>query len=38
MLTVRNGKKFDWANISLVDCVRGNAMDAHFTLKVFNVL
>ena len=38
MLTVRNGKKFDWANISLVDCVRGNAMDAHYTLKVFNVL
>ena len=38
MLTVRNGKKFDWANISLFDCVRGNAMDAHFTLKVFNVL
>ena len=38
MLTVRDGKKFDWANISLVDCVRGNAMDAHFTLKVFNVL
>ena len=38
MLTVRDGNKFDWANISLVDCIRGNAMDAHFTLKVFNVL
>jgi len=38
MLTVRDGKNFDWANISLVDCVEGNAMDAHYTLKVFNVL
>ena len=38
MLTVRNGNKFDWANISMVDCVRGNAMDSHFTLKVFHVL
>ena len=38
MLTVRNGNKFDWANISLVDCLAGNAMDSHFTLKVFNVL
>ncbi len=38
MLTVRDGKNFDWANISLVDCVEGNAMDSHYTLKVFNVL
>ena len=38
MLTVRDGKNFDWANISLVDCVAGNAMDSHYTLKVFNVL
>ena len=38
MLTVRNGKKFDWNNIPLPDCLHGNAMDAHYTLKVFNVL
>ena len=38
MLTVRDGTKFDWANIPLPDCLHGNAMDSHYTLKVFNVL
>jgi len=38
MLTVRNGKKFDWSSISLFDCLQGNAMDSHYTLKIFNVL
>jgi len=38
MLTVRDGTKFDWENISLPDCLHGNAMDSHYTLKVFNVL
>lgn len=38
MLTVRNANKFDWENIPITDCMYGNAMDAHYTLKVFNVL
>ena len=38
MLTVRDGNNFDWANIPLTDCLQGNAMDAHYTLKVFGVL
>lgn len=38
MLTVRDAKKFDWENIPLPDCLHGNAMDSHYTLKVFNVL
>ena len=38
MLTVRDGNNFDWANIPLTDCLHGNAMDAHYTLKVFEVL
>ena len=38
MLTVRNGNNFDWSSIPLTDCLHGNAMDAHYTLKVFNVL
>lgn len=35
MLTVDNNKKFDWANISLADCLKGNAMDAHYTAKIY---
>jgi len=38
MLTVRNANKFDWENIPITDCMYGNAMDAHYTLKVFTVL
>lgn len=38
MLTVRDSTKFDWENIPLPDCLHGNAMDSHYTLKVFNVL
>lgn len=38
MLTVENGSKFDWKNITLKDCVKGNALDAYFTLKLFNLL
>jgi DNA polymerase I-like protein with 3'-5' exonuclease and polymerase domains len=37
MLTVTN-KNFDWKNIPLGDCLRGNALDTHFTLKIFDVL
>ena len=36
MLT--KSKDTDWANISLVDCVEGNAQDAYFTLKLFYLL
>ena len=38
MLTVRDGNNFDWSNIPLTECLYGNAMDAHYTLKVFNIL
>jgi len=38
MLTVGDNKKFDWANIPLRDCLLGNAMDTHFTLKLFHLL
>ena len=34
MLTVRK-KNFDWANIPLVECLEGNAMDTHYTLKLY---
>ena len=36
MLTINNPKTFDWANMSLVDCCEGNAMDVYFTLKLYN--
>jgi len=38
MLTIKNPKTFDWANMSLHDCCEGNAMDSHFTLRLFNLL
>ena len=38
MLTVTNPKTFDWANIALSDCVEGNAADAYFTLKIFDLI
>jgi len=38
MLTIDNPKRFDWANMPLSDCCEGNAMDAHFTLKLFNLI
>jgi len=37
MLTVVNPKRFDWANISLSDCCEGNAADAYFTLKLYEL-
>ena len=36
MLTIHNPKTFDWANMPLVDCCEGNAMDVYFTLKLYN--
>ena len=38
MLTVNNPKTFDWANMDLSDCLEGNAADAYFTLKIFNLI
>lgn len=38
MLTVEDNKKFDWRTISLVDCMKGNAMDVHYTIKIFEKL
>jgi DNA polymerase I-like protein with 3'-5' exonuclease and polymerase domains len=38
MLTVSNPKNFDWASIPLSDCCEGNAADAYFTLKLFNLV
>ena len=38
MLTVNNPKTFDWANMSLSDCLEGNAADAYFTLKIFDLI
>ena len=38
MLTVRNSNQFDWSSLSLEECSRGNALDASYTLRIFNKL
>lgn len=38
MLTVKNPRTFDWANMALSDCCEGNAADTYFTLKLYNLL
>jgi len=38
MLTIKNPKTFDWANMPLSDCCEGNAADSYFTLKIFNLI
>jgi len=38
MLTIQNPKTFDWANMSLADCCEGNAMDTHFTFKLYELM
>jgi len=38
MLTIDNPNKFDWKNMPLSDCCEGNALDAYFTLKLFNLI
>lgn len=38
MLSVKNNKTFDWASMSLEDCLRGNALDAHYTLRIYEKL
>ena len=37
MLTVQNAETFDWANISLTDCVEGNALDTICTLDLYYI-
>jgi DNA polymerase I-like protein with 3'-5' exonuclease and polymerase domains len=37
MLTVNNPNRFDWANMPLLECCEGNALDSYFTLKLFNL-
>lgn len=32
------GKKFDWINIPLGECLRGNSLDTYYTIKVFDFL
>ena len=38
MLTAKQKKGFDWVNIPLGDCLRGNALDTFYTAKVFTRL
>jgi DNA polymerase I-like protein with 3'-5' exonuclease and polymerase domains len=38
MLTIKNPRTFDWANMPLSDCIEGNAADSYFTLKIFNLI
>jgi DNA polymerase I-like protein with 3'-5' exonuclease and polymerase domains len=38
MLTVRNAKQFDWGSLSLEECATGNALDASYTLRIYDIL
>lgn len=38
MLTVKDPKKQNWAEMSLADLAEGNAQDAFFTWKIFHLL
>jgi hypothetical protein len=38
MLTVKDGKKHDWASMPLAEMAHGNAMDSYYTLKLFHRL
>jgi len=38
MLTILNPESFDWENMSISECIRGNAWDTYFTLKIFRTL
>lgn len=37
-MLLKDGKKTDWVNIDLQECLKGNALDAFYTLKIFNHL
>ena len=38
MLTRKDGKNTDWANLSLFDLAEGNATDTFFTFKIYELL
>ena len=38
MLTVKEGRKFDWAALTMEECATGNALDASYTLRVYDEL
>ena len=38
MLTIKNPKTYDWANMPMSDLLEGNAADTYFTLKLFNLI
>lgn len=38
MLTIKNPENYDWENIPLEDCIRGNCMDTFYTLKVYELM
>lgn len=38
MLTKDNANKVDWANIPILECMHGNALDAYYTVKVYGKL
>ena len=38
MLTKDNASKTDWVNIPLEECMQGNALDAYYTVKIFDKL
>lgn len=38
MLTVKNGKTKDWANMSLFDLAEGGAEDCYYTFKIYELL
>ncbi len=37
MLSVKDPKKVDWANMPLQECMEGNALDSYYTLKLFHL-
>tara|TARA_R110000824_G_scaffold80021_1_gene201568 strand:+ start:135 stop:620 length:486 start_codon:yes stop_codon:yes gene_type:complete len=38
VLTVKEGRKFDWAALTMEECATGNALDASYTLRVYDEL
>jgi DNA polymerase I-like protein with 3'-5' exonuclease and polymerase domains len=37
MLSIKNPETYDWANIPLLDCIEGNAMDSTVTLELYEI-
>lgn len=38
MLTKDNATKVDWTKIPILECMEGNALDAYYTVKIYNKL